>query len=58
VLARTFGEAVNITGANTDEEKDAKKVQRRIETRLEYLARMYASNKDTQIEEEDEEEEG
>ena len=58
-LARTFGEAISV--AETDikgEKREAKEVQRRIETRLESLERMYASNEDKQAEEADEEEQG
>ena len=55
-LARTFGEVISVAGANAKEPKETKEVQRRIETRLESLARMYASNKARQAEEENEEE--
>ncbi|TET81966.1 hypothetical protein E3J38_02990 [candidate division TA06 bacterium] len=57
-LTRAFGEALNVAGANAKGEKEAREVERRMETRLRYLAKMYASNKDKQAEEEDEEEEG
>ena len=46
-------EKCDICGAVVGE---AKEVERRIETRLEYLARMYSSNKAEQAEEEEEEE--
>ena len=44
--------------ANVKGKREAREVQRRIETRLESLARMYSSNRAEQAEEEDEEEEG
>jgi len=56
-LARAFGEALNISEADVKRDKEAREVERRMETRLRYLARMYASNKDKRVEEEDEEEE-
>ena len=57
-LARTFGEVMSIAEANAKGKKETKEVQRRIETRLHYLARMYASYRDEQDAEEDEDEEG
>jgi hypothetical protein len=56
-LAKSFGKVISGAGASTREKKEAKEVQRRIETRLESLARMYSSNKDRVAGEEDEEEE-
>ena len=56
-LARTFGEVVRLDGNNLKGKGEAREVQRRIENRLEYLARMYSSDKSKQAQEEDEEEE-
>ena len=53
-LAKTFGEVVNAAEANAKGKRGAKEVQKRIETRLESLARMYASNKARQTDEEEE----
>ena len=56
VLARTFGEVVGGAGeTGLRGKREAKEVQRRIEARLDNLARMFSSKAD-QVEEEDEEE--
>jgi len=52
-LARMFGEAAGEAATTTKGKKEAEEVQRRIETRLRSLTRMYASHKDEQVEEED-----
>ena len=57
VLTSTFGEVINVAGDNAKRKKETREVQKRIEARLESLARMFASNKTGQAEEEDEEEE-
>ena len=55
---RGFEEAVSkAEETNVRGEEEVKEIQRRIKTRLESLARMYADNKDRQAEEETEERE-
>ena len=56
-MTRTFGEAISIAETNVKGKKESKEVQRRIETRLQLLSRMYASNKDAPAAGEDEDEE-
>jgi len=52
-LAKMFGEKAGDVATDAKGKKEAEEVQRRIETRLRYLTRMYTSNKDKQAEEED-----
>ena len=57
-LARTFGEVVRLDEDNLERNREAREVHKRIETRLEYLARMYSSDKAEPAEGDDVEEEG
>jgi len=52
-LVKMFGEAADETATTVKGKRETEEVQRRIETRLRYLTRMYVSNKDKQAEEED-----
>jgi hypothetical protein len=55
VLSRTFGEVISDIGADKKALKGTREVQRKIETRLESLTKMFSSNRDKQEEPDDEE---